>query len=1023
MTCQQRLGIIAMALCSGLVVAKEEQTYYTPVRVAAGKENLARYEWAKKIATRLLSKGDPVTYHVGNEYIAADKCAAQTDDFIWQLQPTTKIPRVLFPRDVVGNCPVHGDISHKHAWSPWRIDPFTHPYQIQCMVGGEWYPSNRYDQGDMTSGEFPDDGDGCHYKERTYVFLREYARKCYTAVTIPALRALSQAYVLTGDPKYGRKGCILLARVASEYPNYGWEGELSHLENRFERTFCGTYKNHHPHYKWKHGGMITDLIWGTFCIEAMAYAYDGLFPYMEEDPEMIEFLRAKGMPVRNATELRAYIETYILRAGMVALLKEEVKGNEGFHQAAALALALVLDDYDGVHPNSTDMIDYAYHGVGQAVTLLDNGLHRDGGGHESPNYSRIKFDLIRVARLMEEARARTGDRFPAERYPDLFAGPKARAMFDYYIDMVGADCTWPAIGDCNGIRAPLRRTKLLASLVPVPNLYAVRKYGDPRHARACLNEDGTLRSGEFWEPYPEKEIRDLLKRPESKIRRTTRLVDGYGTAFLRSGEQPNVRELMLNYSSLAGHRQVDQLHIELYARGVQLIPDLGYPKRWDYRWQYDVNSLLHNTVTIDETQAPRAGVGMARLIASGSGVQVVAAGHNNYADAKLPGSPGQSASVYERTCVMVDVSPEHSYVVDVFAVNGGGQHDQSWHGMLVPPEPPALDWQEQAKGTLAGKEVAEFAKWTDKWGRERNDAPSYITEVKRARLDAPARWVWRSGLPEGDGLALHIVPMGGPVEIIGGRGRTPVRKKLDLFFVRRNVENGARSLFVSVLDPFVKTPNVLKVERVSEEPLTLRVTHARGTDVVRIHIPDGSSMDPAPRELGVQVERANGTGLRVGTIPGLEGPGYDRARVLAVEHEAASAVIDCSAELDTRFRVGTHVRVYGTARSVMMKVKSATRTEAGLRLTFDQSPLVARGVVQTAGKEGVQLDAKLFLRYHLVGARATWQGGQANVVSGAHDGSLKLEAGAAVPSKGTPLWLWEFGESDMVELPRITSHP
>jgi hypothetical protein len=171
------------------------------------------------------------------------------------------------------------------------------------------------------------------------------------------------------------------------------------------------------------------------------------------------------------------------------------------------------------------------------------------------------------------------------------------------------------------------------------------------------------------------------------------------------------------------------------------------------------------------------------------------------------------------------------------------------------------------------------------------------------------------------------------------------------------------------------------------------------------------------------VERANGTGLRVGTIPGLEGPGYDRARVLAVEHEAASAVIDCSAELDTRFRVGTHVRVYGTARSVMMKVKSATRTEAGLRLTFDQSPLVARGVVQTAGKEGVQLDAKLFLRYHLVGARATWQGGQANVVSGAHDGSLKLEAGAAVPSKGTPLWLWEFGESDMVELPRITSHP
>jgi len=373
--------------------------------------------------------------------------------------------------------------------------------------------------------------------------------------------------------------------------------------------------------------------------------------------------------------------------------------------------------------------------------------------------------------------------------------------------------------------------------------------------------------------------------------------------------------------------------------------------------------------------------------------------------------------------VMVDVSPEHSYVVDVFAVNGGEQHDQSWHGMLVVPEPPALDWQEQGKGTLAGEDVEEFAKWTDKWGRKRNDAPSYITDVKRAHLDVPARWIWRSGLKEGDGLALHVVPTGGAVEIISGRGRTRVRKKLDLFFVRRNVAKGARSLFVSVLDPFVETPNVLKVERVSEEPLVLRVTHAAGTDVVRIHVPDGSSMDPGRRELGVQVERANGTGLLVGKMPGVADPGYDRARVLAVDHEASSAVIDCAKELDERFQAGTHVRVHGVARSVMMRVESAIRTEAGLRLTFDQSLLVARGVVQAAGKESVQLDAKLLLRYHLAGARATWQGGQANVVSGAYDGSLKLEAGVAMPSKGAPLWLWEFGEGDMVEIPRVASQP
>ena len=58
----------------------------------------------------------------------------------------------------------------------------------------------------------------------------------------------------------------------------------------------------------------------------------------------------------------------------------------------------------------------------------------------------------------------------------------------------------------------------------------------------------------------------------------------------------------MNYSGILGHRQNDNLTLGLFARGVDLLPDLGYPELWEYRWQWDSNSLTHNTVTVDETQ-------------------------------------------------------------------------------------------------------------------------------------------------------------------------------------------------------------------------------------------------------------------------------------------------------------------------------------------------------------------------------------------------------------------------------------
>lgn len=86
-----------------------------------------------------------------------------------------------------------------------------------------------------------------------------------------------------------------------------------------------------------------------------------------------------------------------------------------------------------------------------------------------------------------------------------------------------------------------------------------------------------------------------------------------------------------------------------------------------------------------------------------------------------------------------------------FATIKGGQHGQSWHGLLTPPVPPQLDWRRQT-GTLAGPGVERFGEWTDRWGRKRDDSPCFLTDIEAVELAAPAAWEWQSGLPEGDAL-------------------------------------------------------------------------------------------------------------------------------------------------------------------------------------------------------------------------------------------------------------------------------
>jgi len=142
-----------------------------------------------------------------------------SDDDIWNMQPDSTIPRWHWVNIQFG-CPVHGTGVYKErAYYPWVKDTsFPYKWKIQCPVGGELYPSNDFGAGDMTSGQFADDGigGGCVYNGKHYGFIAEL-NQAYCHKMLSVAPECADAYVATGDIRYVHKALVAMCRLAVEY--------------------------------------------------------------------------------------------------------------------------------------------------------------------------------------------------------------------------------------------------------------------------------------------------------------------------------------------------------------------------------------------------------------------------------------------------------------------------------------------------------------------------------------------------------------------------------------------------------------------------------------------------------------------------------------------------------------------------------------------------------------------------------------------------------------------------------------
>ncbi len=937
--------IVAMLFLIGvanLAMAKTERTYYTPERIAAAKQNIEKHEWAAKQFDWIMNAA-PKQGGLATTYVGAERVVGKSDDEVFAMMPDITIPRKR--QHPTTTCPVHGIALRRYsAYQPWRMDYESHPYKLKCPVGGEMYPSNDFAAGDMTSGEYPDNGDGCEVDGVTYQFIRMYVHRCYLEYVLPALKGLSMAYLLTGEPEYGHKAAVLMAGIANQYP-----GPKYHSEH----CYGGEYGHR--------SGLVTDYIWTNIVLVPMVQCYDAIYPIYEQDPALLAYLKAQGLPADTAAEAREFVEDHIFRQGMQALLDVAISGNPGHHQLAALTIGLVMDDHSEAKPNSRDVVWGAYHkGYAPAAWIFSNFITRDGGGYEGPGYDRIKFNYIAVGKLMEELRARQPDIYTDKQFPRILDQPKARKMYDFYIDVTSAGFFTPPVGDAGGarLRPGIIPRRYLASY---PHFFVdgFRLYRDPRYASALLGLKDEMPGVDLFEPSIEQEAREARAVPEGSIEAATRLLDHYGFAYLQGGEAGRYeREACINYTALKGHQQYDFLSLYLFAHEMSHLPDLGYPYSWDYRWQWDSNIYGHNTVAVDGCTplwAHKVPRGWVSLIGDRVGVQVAAVAHQPYRHHPELEPDQPPVSRYERICVMVEEDAHESYLLDLFVVEGGMRHDQSWHSVLRDPALPDLNWIDQEEGTAAGPEVPYDGKYVNVRGQETQDALCYITGVKRAALQEHAMLEWDYELEEPAGLRLHVVPVDGERQLIYGTGRSPARPEewhLPYLFVRNEGQEGLQTRFLTILEPY-RAEGEARIKNVTASgqwPLTVRVERAGAIDEITIYAPsdDEALNRGVQRNIGVSVRTmvadAEVRNVSFGYLPGQTEEGVLRGDIMALDREENTITV--SGHLPTGRSAPRWVRIYNSGRSSMYKVISSRRSDDSRDtvLRLKETALLGRGI-------------------------------------------------------------------------------
>lgn len=661
---------------------------------------------------------------------AAREWSNRSDEELWSAMFGATIKRSWMVWSN-GHCPsCHGDV----PMYDWKADALHLPWKVTCPHCAEQFPKNDFgafyrsgldvhgvfdpDLGDRSllfNAEHPspddplhafgvDDGTGYFDGTHRWRFIGSFIVKAQWKQFIQAgIRTLALAYALSGERVYAHKAAILLDRVADLYPTFDYLTQGLGYEKSDPITGKGVVS-----------------VWHDACRETrdMALAFDLIAPALAGDEELVRFLSQQAArhqlanPKDSLEKIRENIDTGLLRFTLEQ--SDRILSNFPNTEVTLLVAQAILG-----WPDNRPQLLADLQAVLEKVTAVDGLSGEKGLGGYATIAPRLVANVLSLfSRLAPDLLAEM-----VQRVPGLVA------MFRFHADTWVGGVLYPRIGDTGTFGKPdavyggahFNRNPVDAEWTNLPfcsdftlfrRLYEIT--GDPTFVRLLYLGNGRSVAGlphDLLEADPAKCQQDVAEAirehgPDLPVRSVNK--EQWALGLLRTGRGTAERAVWLDYDVGGNHGRPDAMTIGLFAKGVEFLPGFAYPPvhfgGWfSFRALWYKRTASHNTVVVDEKDQvtvlngpeteplaiqlnPCKGLVRGRTTAWADGARVKLIATSGPELVKT--TPLQR---YERALLLVDVSAEDSYVLDIFRVAGGRDHAKFLHPNFGTPTVTGLE--------------------------------------------------------------------------------------------------------------------------------------------------------------------------------------------------------------------------------------------------------------------------------------------------------------------------------------------
>ncbi len=634
------------------------------------QNNIKEYTWAEDAKKLILKNAEPWLSYSDNE--------------LWEMMFGSTIHRAWMVWSD-GYCPSCGKDVRMYSW---KIDALNIPWKVACPHCKELFPKNDfysfYKSGLNKSGVFNrdladnnllfntehpdpkdplhkfgvDDGEGYIENNKRWRFIGAYLiYGQWKQLIVTGVKNLSAAYAVSNDPKYARKAAILLDRIADLYPDFDYAKQGSAYETSHGSGYVST--------------------WHDACEETreLAMAYDLIFDALPKDSELVSFLsdKSKQFDMNNSkacfADIQKNIEKGILEDPLIHT--ERIHNNYPRTEAAIIILKTILDRKE-FEKEINDMLD----------DIIEKATSVDGVTGEKGMAGYAAYTIHGLALLLAQF-DRINPNFLVEiknKHENL------TQTYRFHIDTYCLNRYYPRIGDTGSFARPDDKyagvqLQPQITLNPSMFMFLYRLYqitNDVAYIQTIYRENGSVIEGL---PYDlmcsdtqkiQNEVKSIIEKHSSSPVLMSMDKQNWHLALLRSGKAENERILWIDYDSGGKHSHSDGLNIGYFAKGLDILPDFGYPPVQYGGWRspkanWYKMSAAHNTVVVDGKNQ-KSGIEPigGKTILWGIGKNVKAIG--------IDGTAITDCKRYERTLLLIDHSDKDSYIVDLFRVAGGSQH-------------------------------------------------------------------------------------------------------------------------------------------------------------------------------------------------------------------------------------------------------------------------------------------------------------------------------------------------------------